>query len=88
MVPCETSLANRAGEREGDEDRQVGRELFMEWRRFEDGSLTLDLLTRQYIHQHYQYQYLVGDHSKEAFTLEKKCQGGEIFGKKTLLNPL
>ena len=56
--------------------------------RFADGSLTLDLLTRQYIHQHFQYQYLIVDHSKEAFTLEKKCQGGEIFGKKPLLNPL
>ena len=56
--------------------------------RFEDGSLTLDLLTRQYIHQHFQYQYLIVDSSKEAFALEKKCQGGEIFGKKPLLNPL
>ena len=55
---------------------------------FADGSLTLDLLTRQYIHQHFQYQYLIVDRSKEAFTLEEKCQGGEIFGKKPLLNPL
>ena len=56
--------------------------------RFADGSLTLDLLTRQYIHQHFQYQYLIVDHSKEAFILEKKSQGGEIFGKKPWLNPL
>ena len=52
------------------------------------GSLTLDILTRQFIHQYFQYQYLIVDHSKEAFTLEKKCQGGEIFGQKPLLNPL
>ena len=56
--------------------------------RFADGKLTLDLLTRQYIHQYFQYQYLIVDHSQKAFTLEKKCQGGEIFGKKPLLNPL
>jgi len=56
--------------------------------RFADGKLTLDLLTRQYIHQHFQYQYLIVDHSKEAFILEKKSQGGEIFGKKPWLNPL
>ena len=56
--------------------------------RFADGKLTLDLLTRQYIHQYFQYQYLIVDHSQKAFTLEKKCQGGEIFGQKPLLNPL
>jgi hypothetical protein len=55
---------------------------------FADGGLTLDLLTRQYIHQHFEYQYLVVKQSAEAFELERTCQRGEVFGQKPLLNPL
>ena len=50
--------------------------------RFADGSLTLDLLTRQYIHQYFQYQYLIVKASAEAFQLERLCQNGAVFGQK------
>ena len=40
---------------------------------FADGSLTLDQLTRQYIHQHLEYQYLIVGKSEEAlFSPEKE----------------
>ena len=52
------------------------------------GSLTLDILTRQYIHQYFQYQYLIVDHSKEAFAIERLCQAGYIFNQKPFLNPI
>ena len=52
------------------------------------GSQTLDILTRQYIHQYFQYQYLIVDHSKEAFAIERLCQAGHIFNQKPYLNPI
>ena len=52
------------------------------------GSLTLDILTRQFIHQYFQYQYLIVDHSKEAFAIERLCQAGYIFNQKPYLNPI
>jgi len=55
--------------------------------RFADGKLTLDLLTRQYIHQYFQYQYLIVKASAEAFQLERLCQSGAVFGQKPYLNP-
>ena len=54
---------------------------------FADGSLTLDLLTRQYIHQHFEYQYLVVGKSEEAFALERACRAGLVFDQLPLLNP-
>ena len=52
------------------------------------GSLTLDILTRQFIHQYFQYQYLIVDHSKEAFAIERLSQGGYIFNQRLYLNPI
>jgi hypothetical protein len=52
------------------------------------GSLTLDVLTRQFIHQYFQYQYLIDDHSKEAFAIERLCKAGYIFNQKPYLNPI
>ena len=52
------------------------------------GLLTLDVLTRQFIHQYFQYQYLIVDHSKEAFAIERLCQAGYIFNQKPYLNPI
>ena len=52
------------------------------------GSLTLDILTRQFIHQYFQYQYLIVDHSKEAFAIERLCKTGYIFNQKPYLNPI
>ena len=52
------------------------------------GSLTLDILTRKFIHQYFQYQYLIVDHSKEAFAIERLCKAGYFFNQKPYLNPI
>ena len=54
---------------------------------FVAGTLTLDLLTRQYIHENFEYQYLIVKASAEAFQLERLCQSGAVFGQKPYLNP-
>ena len=55
---------------------------------FAGGTLTLDLLTRKYIHENFEYQFLIVKASAEAFQLERLCQSGEISGQKPYLNPL
>ena len=55
---------------------------------FADGELKLDQLTRNYIHDHLDYQYVLVDSSKEAYTVEDQARRGQIFGSKPLLNPL
>ena len=54
---------------------------------FASGSLRLDSLTRAYIHQRFEYQYVVLASSSEAYELERQCRTGEFFGTKPLLNP-
>jgi hypothetical protein len=54
---------------------------------FADGSLTLDSLTKRYIHQNLVYQYCLVEGSKVAYQLEATARGGEIFGQKPFLNP-
>jgi hypothetical protein len=41
---------------------------------FAGGTLTLDLLTRQYIHENFEYQFLIVKASAEAFQLERLFQ--------------
>lgn len=55
---------------------------------FSKGKLTLDALTRVYIHKHFEYQYLITDTSAEAFRIEAAAKRGDIFGQPPLLNPL
>ena len=55
--------------------------------RFGSGELTLDMLTRDLIHQHLEYQYVVVGTSEEAYALESRCRAGEVFGRKPFLNP-
>ena len=55
--------------------------------RFSNGDLSLDTLTKQYIHDHLDYQYVLVDSSREAYDLERKARSGEVFGQKPLLNP-
>ena len=43
---------------------------------FAAGTLRLDTLTRQYIHEHLEYQYLVLERSAEAYALERLCRCG------------
>ena len=52
------------------------------------GLMTLEILTQQYIHQHFQFRYLIVNHSKEAFAIERLFQGGYIFNQQPHLNPL
>lgn len=54
---------------------------------FAMGKLTLDALTRVYIHQHFDYQYLITETSVEAFAVEAAAKRGEIFGQRPILNP-
>ena len=55
--------------------------------KFAAGTLRLDTLTRQYIHEHFEYQYLVVKHSAEAYGLERLCQCGYVFEQRPYLNP-
>lgn len=56
-------------------------------RKFASGENTLDRLTRAYIHQHFEYQYVVLDSSKQAYEFETKVRSGSVLGVKPLLNP-
>ena len=54
---------------------------------FRSGKQTLDTLTKQYIHQHFDYQYCLLESSQEAYALEALCRCGDVFGALPLLNP-
>jgi hypothetical protein len=55
--------------------------------KFASGELTLDRLTRTYIHDRFDYQFAIVDSSKQAYELEMKARQGFVFGSKPLLNP-
>ncbi|GEM78499.1 hypothetical protein [Vibrio superstes] len=55
---------------------------------FATGELKLDDLTKTYIHNYLEYQYVLVDSSAEAFSVEIKARNGELFGQKPKLNPL
>ena len=55
--------------------------------RFASGELRLDFLTKKYIHDHLDYQYLVVNSSKQAYETEERARDGQIFSQKPLLNP-
>lgn len=54
---------------------------------FASGSLRLDSLTKAYIRQNLEYQYIILESSADAYELERRCRNGEYFGTKPLLNP-
>lgn len=56
-------------------------------RRFKSGEITLDALTRRYIHSRLEYQFVCVPSSTEAFALEERYRRGEVFGTKPVLNP-
>ncbi|MCR9770304.1 hypothetical protein QTO16_12815 [Vibrio harveyi] len=56
--------------------------------RFASGELKLDALTKSYIHEHLEYQYLVVESSDEAYDIENQARAGETFGTLPLLNPI
>lgn len=55
---------------------------------FADGGITLDGLTRAYIHSHLEYQYMIVESSAEAVEVERQARSGTLFGTKPVLNPL
>lgn len=55
---------------------------------FASGELKLDQLTKAFIHEHLDYQYILVASSSDAYAVEAKARRGEIFGQKPLLNPL
>jgi hypothetical protein len=54
---------------------------------FATGQLTLDQLTKAYIHSRLEYQFAVVDSSTAAYALERECRTGATFDVKPLLNP-
>ena len=55
---------------------------------FASGGLKLDSLTRSYIHDYLDYQYVLVNSSTEAYAVEIKARSGELFGQKPRLNPI
>jgi hypothetical protein len=51
------------------------------------GDLSLDAVTRQYIHDNLGYRYVVTADGKTALALERDVQRGAIAGQQPLLNP-
>jgi hypothetical protein len=56
--------------------------------KFRTGELRLDELTKGFIHEHLDYQYVLVESSREAFELELQARRGDVFGQLPLLNPL
>jgi hypothetical protein len=56
--------------------------------KFASGELKLDTMTKLYIHEHLDYQYILVDSSSEAYTAEVNARNGSLLGQKPLLNPL
>lgn len=55
---------------------------------FATGELRLDSLTKQYIHQHLTYDFILIETGCEARDLERQGRTGELLGTKPWLNPL
>lgn len=53
---------------------------------FGSGQLTLDRLTRQYIRERLEYEFVYVETSAEAYDLERRCRDGSVFGVKPLVN--
>ena len=55
--------------------------------KFATGELMLDVLTKSYINERFEYQFMCVQTSLNAFELEMRCRSGEVFNMKPLLNP-
>ncbi|WNC72508.1 hypothetical protein RGQ13_00615 [Thalassotalea psychrophila] len=56
--------------------------------KFATGEYKLDYMTKSYIHNNFEYQYLIVNTSSEAYAIEDKARAGELFNHKPLLNPI
>lgn len=52
------------------------------------GTLSLDALTRRYIHDHFSYRYVETADGSKALALEREIQAGALRAGKPFLNPL
>ena len=52
------------------------------------GVLSLDVLTRQYIREHFEYRYVTLGNGKDALALEREVQRGALTVGKPFLNPV
>ncbi|MEC6798796.1 hypothetical protein VXS03_17195 [Photobacterium sp. S4TG1] len=55
---------------------------------FASGKLKLDELTKKYIHEKLEYQYVLLSSSIEAYSLENEARAGILLGQLPLLNPI
>ncbi|MUK30774.1 hypothetical protein GNP44_11885 [Aliivibrio fischeri] len=55
---------------------------------FASGELKLDGLTKKYIHDKLEYQYVLLNSSSEAYNIENEARSGKLLGQLPLLNPL
>ena len=55
---------------------------------FRSGEITLDMLTRHYIRERFEFQHSVVNSSANAHLLERHCREGVVFDQVPLLNPL
>jgi len=55
---------------------------------FANGQLKLDTLTKRYIHEHLEYQYVLVKSSAAAYSVETDARNGKLFGQKPMLNPI
>jgi hypothetical protein len=53
-----------------------------------DGVVSLDVLTRKYIREHFEYRYVTLPNGKDALALEREVQRGALAVGKPFLNPL
>lgn len=56
--------------------------------KFASGEYKLDGMTKTYIHEHLEYQFMITESSKEAYALENDARRGLVFGVKPYLNLL
>ena len=56
--------------------------------RFASGEVSLDKLTRHFIHSHLKYSYALCQTSAEAYAIERSARLGDVFDQKPYLNPL
>ncbi len=55
---------------------------------FSNGELKLDTLTKSFIQDYLDYQYIIVNSSTEAYSLETKARNGELLGQKPKFNPI
>jgi hypothetical protein len=54
---------------------------------FSDASISLDVLTREFIHRYLSYQYVILPDAESSYELENACRVGSVFGNRPFLNP-